>query len=57
MVRWIKQGGDFNTNYISKVKFVLPELDAMKSVTWNFHVDDLQGNHRYDMVLGGDILS
>ena len=24
---------------------------------WNFHVDYLQGNHRYDMILGRDILS
>ena len=41
----------------SKVEIVLPELDAMKSITWNFHVDDSQGNYKYNMILGSDILS
>ena len=26
-----------------------------KNVTWNFHVDDLQENARYDMVIGQDL--
>ena len=32
------------------------ELDATKSMTWKFHVDDSQGNNRYDMMLGCDIM-
>ena len=28
-----------------------------KSVTYNFHVYDSQGNHKYDMILGSHILS
>ena len=31
-VRWITQGGDFNTNYTRKVELVLLKLDATKSV-------------------------
>ena len=53
--RWSTQGGDFNTNSTSKVEIVLPGIDEMKSMTWNFHVDDLQGTHRYDMKPGSNI--
>ena len=45
-VRRITQRGDFNNNFTSKVGIVLPEIDATKTVTWNFHVNDLQGYHR-----------
>ena len=54
-VRWITQGGDFQTTYKSKVEIVLPELDATNIITWDFHVDDSQGNHKYGMILGRDI--
>ena len=37
---WITQGVNFNTDYTGKLETVLPELDATKIVTWNFHVDD-----------------
>ena len=50
-VHWRTQGGGFNKNYTSKVEMVLPELDLMKKLSWDFHVDDLQGNHGYDMIL------
>ena len=56
-VHWSIQGGNFNTNYTSKVEIVLPKLDIIKSVTWNFHVDVSQGKRRYNMILGHDILS
>ena len=32
-------------------------MDSMKRVKCNFHVDNLQSNHRYDIILGLDILS
>ena len=54
---WITQGGEFNTNYSSKVKHLLLELDLTKIVTWNFHVDDSQVKHGYNTMLGRDILS
>ena len=28
-----------------------------KSITWILHVDKSQGNHKYYMILGGEILS
>ena len=38
------------------MELVLPKLDATKSVTLNFHVDDLQKNSRFDMIIGRDVL-
>ena len=35
---------------------VLPELDATKSVTWNFHVDDSHKHSRYYIIIGQDFL-
>ena len=29
----------------------------LRSITWDFHVDDSQGNHKYDMILGRGIFS
>ena len=56
-VCWITQGCDFNNNCTSKVGTLLPNIDARKSVMWDFHVDDLQGTHRYNAILGNNILS
>ena len=39
IVRWSTQCGDFQTNYTTNIEFILPELVATKSVTWNFEVD------------------
>ena len=55
-VKWIIQGGDFLTTHKTNVELVLPKLDATKSVAWIFHVDDLQKNSRYDMIIGRDLL-
>ena len=38
------------------MELVLPESDATKSVTWNFHVDDSQKNSRHDIIIGRDLL-
>ena len=54
-VHWRTQVCDFNTNYISKVENELPELKAPRTVTWNFHVDNLHGIHRYSIKLGREI--
>ena len=56
-VRWSKQGIDFNNKFTIKVEIVLAELYLLKILMCNFHVDDLQGRHRYDMIIGCDILS
>ena len=39
------------------LEVVLPKLDKIKDVTWNYNVYYLQGNHKYYMILGRDILS
>ena len=54
--KWSTQGGDFLTTYTKNVELVIPELDATKSVTWSFHVDDSQKNSRYDMIIGRYLL-
>ena len=45
------------TTNTTNVYFLLPELDATKSVTWNCHVDKFQENERYDMIIGQYLLS
>ena len=55
-VRWSTQGGDFNTDYTFKVENALVGLNLTKSVTWNFHLDELQDTYWYIMILGSDIL-
>ena len=57
LVRWSTQGGDLKNKFTTKVEIFLPELDVTKSVMWYFHLDDLQGHHMYDMILGLDIFS
>ena len=38
------------------VSFVLSELHADKTLTWEFHVDESQTTH-YDMLIGRDLLN
>ena len=45
-VYWGTQLGHFNTNYTSKVKHLPHGLYATNILMCNFHVDELQGNHR-----------
>ena len=54
--KWSTQCGDFLTTNKTNVELALTELDATKSVVWSFHVDDLQKNSRYIMIIGHDLL-
>ena len=54
-VKWSTQGSDFLTTHTTNVEFLLRELDATKSVTWNFHVDELQENAGYNMIIGRNV--
>ena len=56
-VKWSTQGSDFLTTYKTNVKWIQLELNVTKSVTWNFHVDDLQKNWWYVMIIGPDLFS
>ena len=51
------QGGKFQTKHQSDVEILLPELDATKIIICNFRVDESQGNHKYNMIMGHDMLS
>ena len=55
VMKWNKQAGNITTNLKFKIYFTLPELRATEIMMWNCHVDD-SANHRYDMILGRDLL-
>ena len=40
-----------------KTTLILKEFFKNKSIEWNLHVDSTAGQHRYDMILGRDVLS
>ena len=54
---WITKGGNFQTSKKCKTTFILKEFFENKSIEWNLHVDSTPGLHRYDMILGRDVLS
>ena len=51
LVHYITQRGELHTKYITNVEIIPREMDMIKILKWNFHVDELQRKHRYDMVL------
>ena len=53
---WNTKGGNFRTSHTAKVQITLPELDSNKIVIWNCHADLTDGNSRYDMIIGRDLL-
>ena len=54
---WITKGGNFQMSKKCKTTFILKEFFENKSIEWNLHVDSTPGLHRYDMILGHDIMS
>ena len=50
------QSGNITTYLKVEVELTLPEINAKKILTWNFHVDE-STEGRYDMILGGDLLT
>ena len=54
---WITIGRNFQTSKKCKTTFILEEFFKNKSIEWNLHVDSTPGLHRYDMILGHDIMS
>ena len=54
---WITKGGNFQTSKKCKTTFILKEFFENKSIEWNLHEDSTPGPHRYDMILGCDIMS
>ena len=56
-VTWKPKEVNSKKKHQSKVEIVLPELDTTKIISRNFHLNDSHGNHKYDVILGRDILS
>ena len=56
-VCWITKGGNFQTSKKCKTTFILKAFFENKSIEWNLHVDSTPGPHRYDMILGHDVMS
>ena len=54
---WSTKGGNFQTSKKCKTTFILNKFFENKSIEWNLHVDSTPGLHRYDMILGRDVLS
>ena len=56
VMKWHTEAGCITTNLRVKIDFTLPELSAIKIVTWNCHVDNSAKSRKY-MILGRDILT
>ena len=54
---WITKGGNFQMSKKCKTTFILKEFFENKSIEWNLHVDSTPGLHRYDMIMGCNIMS
>jgi hypothetical protein len=54
---WETKGGTFHTTKRCKTSFVLPEFFRNRAIDWDLHVDSTSGPHRYDMILGRDVMS
>ena len=54
---WNTKGGNFQTTKKCKTTFILNEFFESRSIEWNLHVDSTPGPHRYDMIIGRDIMS
>ena len=54
---WITKGGNFQTSKKCKTTFILKEFYENKLIEWNLHVDSTPSPHRYDMILGRDVMS
>ena len=54
--QWLTKGGIFNTTKKCKTNFVLDEFFENRAIEWNLHVDTTPGPHRYDMLIGRDLL-
>jgi len=54
---WQTKGGTFRTTKRCEASFVLPEFYRNKAIDWEFHVDSTKGPHKYDMIIGRDLMS
>ena len=55
-VRRTTIAGTFNTKSKCPIKFSLPEFFSNRIIEWTVHVDNSDAPHRYDIIIGRDIL-
>ena len=55
---WTTKAGTFTTTWKAQLKFLLPEFNQSKIISWACHMDDttMAINSQYDMILGRDLL-
>jgi hypothetical protein len=54
---WLTKGGTFHTFDKCKMNFILNEFYKNKVIEWTLHVNKVSGPHRYDMIVGHDLMS
>ncbi len=54
--KWTTNAGVFTTHEMCSIKFTLPEFFQNRTIDWKVHVDSSPGPHRYDMIIGRDLL-
>ena len=54
---WVTKGGTFVTDKKCLTNFVLDEFYENHQIQWNLYVDSTPGPHKYDMIIGRDLLS
>jgi len=54
--RWDTRAGVFTTSTKCKIRFSLPEFFENRIIEWPVHVDDCTDSHRYDLIIGRDLL-
>jgi predicted aspartyl protease len=55
---WTTKAGKFTTNKKVTLKFLLPEFNSTKVISWSCHIDEsaTSSASRYDMIIGRDLL-
>ena len=53
---WDTRAGVLTTHGKCEIKFSLPEFFTNRIIEWPVHVDDCPNSHRYDMIIGRDLL-
>ena len=56
--KWTTKAGTFTTNHKVKLKFLLPEFNQTKEISWTCHMDNATpaNTTRYNMIIGRDLL-
>ena len=53
----VTKGGTFLTNKKCLTNLVLDEFNQNHQIQWNLHIDSSPGPHKYDKIIGRDLMS